>query len=470
VQLLARIPIRLRLTLAFAVAMAIVFAMTGFYLYARVDADLRRTIDGGLRTRADDVAALVRQADSGLREGGDVRLAAEGESFAQVLDARRGVVDTTPQLGDEALLSKSELAKAKVGTTFLDRDEVPGGDDPFRLLAAPVSAQGRQLVIVVGSSVEGREAALERLLRRLLLGGPVALALASLLGYVLASAALRPVESMRREAEAISGSEPGRRLPVPAARDEIARLGETLNEMLARLQAALERERSFVSDASHELRTPLALLKTELELARRHARSRDELERALRSAAEETDRLAQLAEDLMVLARADQGRLPVRREQIRALGVLEGVAERFSARAAGAHRSVELFASPDLEVLADRLRLEQALGNLVENALRHGAGKVVLSAEKSDGLVEFHVRDEGPGFPESFLARAFERFSRADEARSGGGAGLGLAITEVIARAHGGAAYARNREAEGADVWLSVPAEAPEQVVRTLGR
>ena len=144
----------------------------------------------------------------------------------------------------------------------------------------------------------------------------MALLLASLAGYGVASSALRPVEAMRRRAAEISASEPGRRLPVPRSRDEVERLGETLNEMLARLEGAIERERTFVSDASHELRTPLAILKAELELAMRSARSPEELEAAIRSAAEETDRLAQLADDLLVVARAEEGRLPVRLTKI----------------------------------------------------------------------------------------------------------------------------------------------------------
>ena len=263
---------------------------------------------------------------------------------------------------------------------------------------------------------------------------------------------MRPVESMRAEAAVISGAEPGRRLPLPRSRDEIRRLGETLNAMLGRLEAALERERSFVADASHELRTPLALLQTELELARRQPRSREELEQALTSASEETDRLVRLAEDLLVLARSDQGRLPIRQEPVPVAALLHGVAQRFGEGVAVAP-SVN-----GLTLVGDQARLEQALGNLVDNALRHGGGSATLSAIADDGTVELHVLDEGPGFPEAFLPHAFERFSRPDEARTGGGAGLGLALAQAIATAHDGSAGAANRSARGADVWLSIPA------------
>jgi heavy metal sensor kinase len=311
-------------------------------------------------------------------------------------------------------------------------------------------------VVVVGASLEERGEALENLTRQLLLGGPLALLVASLLGYLLAAAALRPVESMRREAEAVSASEPGRRLPLPPATDEIARLGTTLNTMLGRLEAALARERRFVSDASHELRTPLATLRAELELALRRRRSKAELEAAVASAAEEAERLSQLAEDLLVLARSDDGSLPVRRERLPAAKLLADVRERYARRAAEAGRSIAVEAPDELQLDADRLRVEQAVGNLVENALRHGAGRILLAAHQRQDRVELHVHDQGPGFPPGFVEHAFERFTRADPARQGQGAGLGLAIVDVIARAHGGSAHAASRP-DGADAWVEFP-------------
>ena len=163
---------------------------------------------------------------------------------------------------------------------------------------------------------------------------------------------------------------------MPSSRDELSRLAETLNDMLARLEAAFEHERRFVDDASHELRTPLALLRTELELALRHRRSAKELERALRSAAEETDRLGRLAEDLLLVARYDQGRLPLRREPVDADSLLERVALRFDPLARTAGRPLRIAHRRGAVVDGDEARLEQALDNLVENALVHGAGTV----------------------------------------------------------------------------------------------
>jgi two-component system OmpR family sensor kinase len=458
---LRRLPIRLRLTLAFAGVMALVLATLGGFLYLRFENDLRASIDQGLRTRAGDVAALVRQADSGLSEGGGSPLSERGEGFAQILDRRGRVVDASPQLRKRPLIGGSELARARSGTVTVERDSLLEGGEPTRLLATPVRAQGQSLVIVVGTSLEDSEASMKSLLTLLLVGGPAALLLASVAGYGVAAAALRPVEAMRRRAAEIEQAEPGQRLPVAEAEDEIARLGTTLNAMLDRLEAAFEREQTFVADASHELRTPLAILKTELELALRAGRSRAELVEALRSAAEETDRVAQLAEDLLIIARSDRGELPVRLAPVDAGALLEGVRERFARRAEQQGRALEVSASEGVELNADLLRLEQALGNVVDNALRHAAGPVRLSAAARDGVVELRVSDQGSGFPPAFIGGAFERFTRADDARARGGSGLGLAIVAAIARAHGGEARARNREGGGADVWIELPNPPP---------
>ncbi len=223
---------------------------------------------------------------------------------------------------------------------------------------------------------------------------------------------------MRRRAAEISAGEPGRRLPVSEADDEIGRLGHTLNEMLERLEAAFARERSFVSDASHELRTPLAILKTELELALRAGRSPEELRDALRSAGDETDRLTQLADDLLVIARSDQGRLPIRTAPVDVPDLLEAVRRRFARRAEDAGMDLRVSAPPGLRAELDALRVEQALSNLVDNALRYGRGPVDLVAREGPGGLELAVRDHGPGFPPDFLEHAFERFTRADSGRS----------------------------------------------------
>ena len=453
-----RVPIRVRLALVFALAMAVVLAGTGALIYWRVAGDLRHALDDQLRTRAQDVSALVRRG--GSLGGTGSPLVEPGESFAQLLAADGRVLDASRPLGDERVLTTAELDRAVRGPMFADRPSVRGLDERARLLALPVERHGERLVVLVGTTRENRAETLSSLRTAFLVGGALALVLAGLGGYLLAGAALRPIETMRRRAAAISADSLDERLPVPRSRDEVAALSITLNEMLERIGEGVERERRFVADASHELRTPLALLRAELELALRGGRPADELRAAIHSAAAEADRLTQLAEDLLLLARSEQGRLPLRLEPVDAIDVLEAVAGRFAARAAGAGRAVEVDADDAPVVRADRVRLEQALGNLVDNALRHGEGRVVLAAGRANGSLELHVVDEGRGFPEAFLERAFERFSRADEARSGGGTGLGLAIVATVASAHDGSAHAGNRPAGGADVWIEIPLDA----------
>lgn len=454
--MIARVPIRLRLTAGFALVMAAVLVATGVFIYARLASALDGTIDSGLRSRAQDVASLVQQSDSGLSEASPAGILEPDESYAQVLTPRGRVVDTTRQLGSTPLLDRPQLDRAARRALLLEVGPVGATDNPSRLLAIPVTAQDARLIVVVGTSLEAREEALANLRTQLLIGGPFALLLASLAGYGLAAAALRPVAAMRRRAASISGGRPEERLPLPPARDEIRELGDTLNQMLERIEATMRRERRFIADASHEIRTPLSLLRTELELARWPERTREQLEHALQSAGDETDRLTQLAEDLLVLARSDDGNLPVQHGALSAHDLLADAALRFQARAEALGRAI-VVDDPGVPLVGDRLRLEQALGNLIDNALRHGTGTVRLFAIVRDDEIQLHVCDEGTGFDEAFLPRAFERFARADEARGRGGTGLGLAIVDVIARAHGGHAGATNGTPHGADVWITLP-------------
>jgi two-component system, OmpR family, sensor kinase len=442
-----RVPIRLRLTLAFTIVMAAVLAAAGTFLYLRLGSGLDSTIDRGLRARATDVSALANQADTGLRD-------AQSNGFAQVLTPKGAVVDTTAGLARRPLLTAQQLTRAERRPFFLSR--TVGGEE-VRLLAKPVHAQDRRLIVVVGSSLQPRAEALADLRRQLFIGGPITLLVASLAGYLLAAAALRPVDAMSERAASISVARLGRRLPVPRADDEVGRLGRRLNDMLERLESALERERSLVSNASHELRTPLALMKTEIELALAEPESEATLEAALRSTGEETDRLAQLADDLLLLARIDSGTLPLRRSDVSVLELLETIAVRFRNRVRDAGREIEVAAPADLVVLADRRRLEQALSNLVENALGHGRGTVTVEAKERSGSLELRVADEGSGFAPAFLPQAFERFSRDNSADGPGGAGLGLAIVAAVAQAHGGDATASKAPSGGAVVTLVLP-------------
>jgi two-component system OmpR family sensor kinase len=415
----SRLPLRVRLTLAFAIVMAVVFAAVGAILYARLGDTLDERIGDTLETRTLALAATFDVDSPGV--SGE-------EGLAQVLESDGSVVAGKRASDEQALLSSAQLERARLGSITID-PEIARVD--VRVRATPVDDR----IVVVGEPLDDRDEALDGLLAQLLVVLPIALLVSSLIGYLVAGAALRPVEAMRRRAGEITPETPERRLPLPHAHDEIYRLGETLNEMLGRLDAGLARERRFVADASHELRTPLAALRAELELAARRPRTKEELEAALGSAREEVERLVRLAEDLLVLARADDGRLPLRVERHSAGVLLDAVARRHEARADADGRALVASSPEELTVTGDRERLEQALDVLVDNALRHGAGSVRLDARSDDGVVVLSVSDQGGGFPPDFLPHAFERFSRADAARAGGGAGLGLAIAHAIAHA-----------------------------------
>jgi len=448
-RLIARLPIRAKLTLVYAVVIALMLGAIGVFLYFHFKSGLDDGLNGTLSARADDVSALLRQES--LRGLAHRRNVLAGSDLTwQVLSPEGRVLFTSSGPGAAALLNPAEVRDAGAATSYVDHAERE------RLLVRRTRDGGR--VLAVRSSLEQRERALELLNGALLGGGGLTLIVAALAGYGLAGAVLRPMEAMRRAAAQISYADPQARLPLAVAEDEVHRLGVTLNEMLARLERARERERTFVSDASHELRTPLAILKTEIEVALRTDNPPETLRAALRVAGEEADRLSQLAEDLLVIARSDAGRMDLDRREVTARRLLEDVDRRFRVRARESGRDVTVEPSGDVSLVADVPRVQQALSNLLDNALRHGAGTITLRAHADDGHVELHVLDEGPGLPTAFLSQAFERFSRAHPGRAGHGSGLGLAIVDLIAVAHGGRASLRNRtDGHGADAWLDLP-------------
>jgi len=393
-----RLSVRLKITLAFTIAMAVVLAALGTYIFVETSDQLDESVNDNLEVR---VADLVTRPQSGgvLEQPLDPE-----DSFAQIIGAQGEVKLTTEQVADEGPIVTDP------GTH--DLEAVEGIDGRVRVLATPF---GDEMLAVAGASLEDRDDSVEGLALALAIGGPGALLLAGLGGYWVAGRALDPLER------------------------------------------GYERERRFSDDAAHELRTPLALHKAELEVALRYAEDEAALRAAIASGVEEVDRLAQLADDLLVVARSGEDGLAVTTEDVEAAELLERVASRFEGRVRSSNRSLSVVSEPGLSIHADKLRVEQALTNLVENAIRHGAGRIELSAESSGAGVRLHVRDEGAGFDDGFGERAFERFSRGDAARGRGGAGLGLAIVETIAVAHGGRAGIAARSGAGADVWIDLP-------------
>jgi two-component system OmpR family sensor kinase len=440
VRRLTRLPLRVRLTLGFAGAAAVLLAAAGTFIFFDVKAGLDGSLDANLASRATYLSRLAQRGD----EPGLHRALETDNEPAQLLDARGRVVAASPVARGETLLTRGRLVAARRRETAFERAE------RTRLLARPVR-DGR--VVVVATSMVQRERALELLSAILLIGSPLILLLASGAGYLVATAALRPVERMRQRAAEISTATSDARLPLPPAEDELRRLGVTLNEMLERLAASAAGERAFLASASHELRTPLAILNAEVDLALTGPQTVDELRAALQSAGEEADRLIQLADDLLIVARGQEGRLPLTLDDIPVSDVLEDLASGYAALGVDRLRTD---VDPGLVVRADRLRLDQALGNLVDNAFRHGSPPVRLHAAATGDGVEIHVVDNGVGFSDDALDAPLDGTPRA----SATGFGLGLAMVASIARAHGGSASTANTGA-GADAWVTLPGSHP---------
>lgn len=450
--------IRARIALLLAFGAVILMAVGGAVLVHQLEDGLDASLDATLHARADLVVERLSAGQPLL--DGDARpgLLSPHEAVAQVLDPGGHVIASSAGTPSRSLLTRAELGAARHDrvslTTRVD-------DTSMRLLAVPIDARnGRAAVAVVGTTRQPAVRAVADLRNDLVLAGIAAAILAGLAGWVLSGMALRPVRRMSDETARISASNIRDRVGVPRTRDEIAWLGVTLNDLLERLQRALEQQQNLVADAGHELHTPLAILRAELELAARPHRPLPELLAGLHRAEEETDRLIRLADDLLLLARVDAaevvGDAPLRLDLVLVQAVDQAVR-----RADGVR--VELAPPPPVEVRGDPDHLRRVFDNLLENALRFTprGGVIAVRLEVPDrGSVAVEVLDQGPGFPPDFLPHAFERFRQADAARGGvaAGAGLGLAITHSLVRAHGGSVAASNRApSPGACVRVELP-------------
>ncbi|MEA2581020.1 MAG: hypothetical protein QOE83_1912 [Actinomycetota bacterium] len=451
----ARLPIRLRLTLVFSLCMAVLLAAAGTFLYRRLATELTQNTDAALRAQASVVAAGLN--GSGGNFGDQSGPSPRGvDTFAQVLSRTGTVLDSSQAIGVEPLVGTAELGALQL-PTLLERS-VPGVG-LSRLLVVGAGDAGSRQYVVVGTSLARNDELLSRFLAMLFIGGPIALVATSVCGWLLAGGALRPVERVRREAAAISVSELDRRLPVPPAGDELARLVTTLNEMLARLEAYFAHERRFVAVASHELRTPLTNMKAELDLGLSRARTPVAMEKALRSASIETDRLAALAEDLLVYSRVEGGVVPIVRADVDLGELVRASCEAHERAAYHAGVDIQMHIEP-VEASIDRIRMRQVIDNLLDNALRHTpvGGRVTVDVAASTGPLRVAVRDTGAGFDRSLLQTAFEPFVRGDGERAGGsGAGLGLAIVHAVMNAHGGSVEFHNVAGGGAEVCIDLP-------------
>ncbi|MCL4822321.1 MAG: HAMP domain-containing protein [Vicinamibacteria bacterium] len=450
--------LRARLTAWYALNLTVVLVALGGLLYGVVRHQLLVHHDGELRRAAGAAAAvLASEPDcerlteaqvAALDRLGHVVLfheaGAEGRVFYRSADS-----ESLPVPPDEPLPA--------VDGTFRTLDAAKG---LVRAFSLPYRAHsGRRGVIHVLEGLGDVVAPLASLRLALLVMGPIAILVSAVGGYWLVGRTLARVDEITRLAREIEADNLGRRLPGPGAEDEVGRLVATFNQMIGRLDASFDAMRRFTADASHELRTPLAHMRAAIDVTLSRPREVAEYAAALHEVGLDVDRLRAIVGDLLVLARADAGRIAMERQPVR-LDVLAGeVVESF--QAAAAERGVALALGPAdaVTVLGDERWLRQLLANLVGNAVKFsrapaasGAPLAVVSvAARTDGA-EITVADSGPGFPDDALPHVFDRFYRADTARSAvEGSGLGLAIAAWIATAHGGSIVAANRPGGGAE-------------------
>jgi len=435
--------LRLRVTIAFLATSAFALLGLGAFVVVGVGNALEERLIDSVEAEADRLAELppAQRLRSVVRPPGEI--------VAQVMATDGRVVATSASVIGRLLPANWTGDDALIESTIRIRDD----DEVESVAAVMLVRRAGDQILVVAEPRDDVDETLTAVRATLLVGGLAALAAAGVLGYLVAGAGLRPIERMRERAATISDRSAGERLPLPAADDELRRLAETLNAMLGRLDDGLERQRRFVAEASHELRTPLALMRTEIELALARPRSEEELRSALRSADEETQRLIALADRLLLLAAADAGRLELDKAPVDLAALARSVVHRFQPRAHELGRELRVSSEPgEIVLTGDAGRLDQAVSNLVDNALCHGEGTVKVELRRRGATVELSVADEGPGFAGD---RPFERFSG-----SSSGAGLGLAIVQEIVRAHGG-----NVSVDADDrarVVVTLPDDAPD--------
>jgi signal transduction histidine kinase len=459
----ARMGVRAVSALSAAVVVALALVVGGVALVLLVQQSLRQQVQAEASAQAQ---VIVDRLEGNWR----------GEANENARDAIDQLIRETDlaqvrvEYGDDPPTWTTEAGTDAVGRDVLMSDIRPADGEtivqpnvPVRrvdgsvvntVLVATGADSGRHDVILLYAvPLTAVEAATRTLLFYLLWGVPVLIVVAGATTYLFSGRALRPVEAMRAQVAAMTEKDLGQRVPVPPARDEVGRLAETMNGMLARLQDAQGVQRRFVADASHELRSPLATIATGLELMQNGTVDRSTIT-ALRG---ETARVNNLVEGLILLARADERGLQPRREEVD----LDEVAELERGRPAGGAVVAEVRAVP-VRVIGDRGQLGRVVRNLVDNARRHARSRVLVTVGRDGDTAVLEVSDDGPGVPQADRARVFERFVRLDDARAraDGGSGLGLAIVAEVVAAHGGTVEVTDGPDGGALFRVRMPAAA----------
>lgn len=439
-------PIVTRLVLTVAGTMAVVLLTAGAFVFWRVQFALDRQLD-------EDLHGYQELVDRAVRAGSTPANNSSGESY-QVYDTSGRVRSGD---ADHRLVTASVVRRAAGGAPErLDVGRLlPAAAHPVRIGTTLLRTPRGPVVVAAAVSRSRHDEALRELLLQLAIADLATLAAASFVGYRVARAALDPVEWYRLAAGRAEQTPTAPLLPVEAGKDdEVTRLGHTFNALLERIGAANERERQFLADTSHELRSPLSVMRAELEVALLRPRGEQETRAALESMRDQVERLITLSNALLDLEELRATGVPAD-EVVDLPGLVADVVGRYAAAAEAQRRPLESHC-PAAELRGNAHWLDLALGNLVSNALRYGAGTIRVVVEQTEGRTLLSVGDEGAGFPEGFSAKAFDRFSRAETSRTSGGTGLGLALVQAVAQAHGGVA-----SIAGARVTLDLPSAGP---------
>ncbi len=428
-----RAGVRLQATVIAVVVVAVALAATGLVLVLLLHRSLVGSLDAAGLARAHDVAALA--AAGRLQES--VASTGEESSVVQVVDSTGRVVAASPNISGEPPLLPAPPASLRRQLLSLDGLPITNSGQSFRVVAESVAMSHGRGWVYVATSLAQVDLTTSRLTVLLVLGLPVLLLVVATATWRAVGRALGPVEQVRASAAAIGGTELGARVPVPGTKDEIARLAQTMNAMLARIEDATARQREFVGDASHELRSPLAVLQTEVDVALAHPDGGPPTAALVRMSVQ-TERMGRLLGGLLFLARADEGASQVGHEPVDLDELV--LAEAGRLRAAG--MAVTVLGPAAVRIDGSPGELTRLLRNLGDNAVAHARSMVTLGLAVQDQLAVLTVADDGPGVPAADRERIFERFTRLDAARArvadGGGAGLGLAICRQIVQRHYG--------------------------------
>lgn len=424
---------RARTTAAACAVVGVALLGGGAGLLAVTRHSLVASIDAGAAARAADIAAQAVQGPLpptlAVRSG--------EEALVQVVDANGRVVAASANLEGQTAITTLRPSAGGPATATLRNLPIGDQQEAFRVVARSATSPSGPLTVYVASSLAGTEESVAAVRGVLLLGLPLLLAIVGGTTWVIVGRALHPVEAIRAEVADISVAALQRRVPEPGVDDEIGRLARTMNDMLDRLQASADRQRRFIGDASHELQSPLATGRAELEVAISHPDTADWASTAATLLAE-NERMTRLVQDLLYLARADEGATAGRPLSVMDLDDVV-LAEVARARSHG-RVPIDVSQVSGAEVCGRADDLRRVVRNLLDNAARHARTGVTVSLGAAGAHVELVVADDGPGVHGFDRDRIFERFHRLDENRSRdtGGSGLGLAIARDVVRAHGG--------------------------------